>query len=60
MITASLHRSPTGPARRSAQRLCVEELTTALRLGQLGLVRPLLAATASSARRYGAFMATVA
>jgi len=36
MITASLHRSPTGPARRSARRLCVEELTTALRLGQLG------------------------
>jgi hypothetical protein len=60
MITASLHRSPTGPARRSARRLCVEELTTALRLGQLGLVRPPLAVTASSARRYGAFMATVA
>jgi hypothetical protein len=47
MITASLHRSPTGPARRSARRLCVEELTTALRLGQLGLVRPPLAVTAS-------------
>jgi hypothetical protein len=43
MITASLHRSPTGPARRSARRLCEEELTKALRLGQLGLVRPPLA-----------------
>ena len=46
MITASLHRSPTGP---------VEELPTALRLGQLALSdRAALAVTASSARSYGA------